>query len=430
MSFYKQSVLAICLCSGAAVSVAVADETPVTLEASSGPVTEVGHIYFNIATGERVITLMGDGQTQGVDSGSPAVWSSLVRNQCADAGYTTEWFFIIDQGNDCYSVGCGDATLLDFGDIELDTVVDCVHLSWVSEHDDVDADSDGIGDGVVGLAGQWIWWDADNGRAVDISTRMPLVSLTLFDLPGNIMGEGNFSRYSIDVDLEGAGSGSSLVFEIGDSDGDPQRAMFHNSGIANMDNNKDGNLDSDLDGDGLFDWAWSVRFYQPGNDSDGDGIPDGEWEDGLAEIGIGFGAPDGVAIDNDDGTWSWEVDPSSPNAGQEDAFAMYAAPFNGEILHAGFFWFGGFECSSEPLPDGPGYTPSALFEHAMYGGTLPDPCENPADFDGNEVLNFFDVAAFLGFYADEDPRADFAADGKFNFTDVAVFLGFFSEGCP
>jgi len=46
------------------------------------------------------------------------------------------------------------------------------------------------------------------------------------------------------------------------------------------------------------------------------------------------------------------------------------------------------------------------------------------------VLDFFDVAAFLSMFSDEDLTADFTGDGVFNFFDVAAFLEAFAAGCP
>jgi len=399
-----------------------ADEPLVALEASRGNVVEVAHIYMNLATGERVVTLINDGPALGQANGAGGpIWSSRVANQCADAGFTTEYFFAISTS--CFrSDGClAGQEILDFGDIAMDSVVDMVHINWVSGHDDVDMNSDGIGDGVVGLAAEWTWWDADNGRAVDISTRQALVSFRFVDLPGNILGQGNLSRYSVDVDLEGSFS-SSLTFEIGDSDGDAQGAAFHHPNIANEDNNNDGIPDGDLDGDGLFDWAWSVEFFQPGTiDTDGDGVPDGDFGD-AASIGVNFGAPEGVAVDNGDGTWVWEIDTTVVDAGTgvEDAFAIY---LNG--VHAGFFWFGGFNCAlGQP---GDGYTPSAMFEHQLFG---PGGAICVADMNGDSQLNFFDISLFIRLFRDRDPRTDINGDGAFNSFDIAAFLAAFGAGCP
>lgn len=52
------------------------------------------------------------------------------------------------------------------------------------------------------------------------------------------------------------------------------------------------------------------------------------------------------------------------------------------------------------------------------------------DFNGDGVLNFFDISAFLGLFSAQDPAADFNEDGFFNFFDISAFLQAFSAGCP
>ena len=61
-------------------------------------------------------------------------------------------------------------------------------------------------------------------------------------------------------------------------------------------------------------------------------------------------------------------------------------------------------------------------------GVCSDECL--ADFTGDGLLNFFDVAAFLTAFSSMDPIADFTDDGDFNFFDVAAFLSAFAAGCP
>jgi hypothetical protein len=439
-----KSALSVALAAGIA-STAAASNTPTTLSPSQGNVITAAHIYYNIATGERVVTKLGDGQTAPAGATSGPIWQSLVDNQCESEGYTTTWFFGVDNNSGTTSLATA-ITNLDYGDIALDTVVDAVHLDWVTGHDDVDTDSDGIGDGVVGLAGEWTVWDADNGRAINASTRLPLIAFRFINLPGNVFGAGSLTGYTADVDLGGSFS-SSLTFEIGDSDGDLQGAAFgHNDvdtnsdgigdgvSIANADRDFDGLLDSDLDGDGLFDWSWSVRFFQPGTgDSNGDGVIDaldGDFADSMQTIGISFGGAEGT-LTNDGGvppTWGWDVDDSAPAAGtgQEDRFAIYAPPdTNGDILYAGGFWFGGIECSSIPLPDGPGYTPAAMFEWALMGPGGVNPCA--ADLNDDGTLNFFDVSLFIQLFGG---GADYNGDGATNFFDVSAFIQDFNAGCP
>lgn len=52
------------------------------------------------------------------------------------------------------------------------------------------------------------------------------------------------------------------------------------------------------------------------------------------------------------------------------------------------------------------------------------------DLTNDGVLDFFDVAEFLGLFSAGDPLADFTNDGVFDFFDVAEFLDLFSAGCP
>lgn len=419
--------LSVCLYAGGLCCVASADEEPIALTPSNAQVVEVAHIYYHLATGEKVITLLGDGQTTPADNGtSGPIWSSMVSNACVDFGYTTQWFFVVDDNGTGTSELSSGQTVLDFGDIPVDTVVDCVHINWVTDHDDVDLNSDGVGDGVVGLGGRWSYWDYDNGREADAEFRVPLISFLLVDLPGDLTDPGIDSRshYSMDIDLTGSFS-NSLVFEIGDSDLDPQGAAFHNADVANEDRNLDGLPDSDIDGDGLYDWSWDVRFFQPGTaDLDGDGVIDGDFADGLKPIGINFGTPEGTGVEHDDGSWEWVIDTSAIDAGTgaEDAFAMYLPPdFNGDIEYQSFYWFGGYECSGIPLPVGPGYTPRADFEHQLFGPGNPGGC-CPVDLNCDGVINFFDIVLLVA-----PETCDYNHDGRCNWYDISAWLGALSQ---
>ena len=135
---------------GTSGGLAMASE-PVALGVSSAPVQDIAHIYFNLSTGERVVSLVSAGQTAGADTGnSVSVWSTRgpFPDCVTDAGYTNSFFFAVDNpGTTSLSTG---VTLLDYGDIEKDTVVDCVSINWVVAHPDVDSNLDSIGDGVEG----------------------------------------------------------------------------------------------------------------------------------------------------------------------------------------------------------------------------------------------------------------------------------------
>lgn len=53
-----------------------------------------------------------------------------------------------------------------------------------------------------------------------------------------------------------------------------------------------------------------------------------------------------------------------------------------------------------------------------------------ADFNADEVLNFFDVQLFLQLFSAQNPLADWNGDGFFNFFDAQAYLAAFSAGCP
>ncbi|MBO6513206.1 MAG: S8 family serine peptidase [Phycisphaerales bacterium] len=57
-----------------------------------------------------------------------------------------------------------------------------------------------------------------------------------------------------------------------------------------------------------------------------------------------------------------------------------------------------------------------------------DPC--PADFNGDEVLDFFDISAFLTAFGGMDASGDYNEDGEFDFFDISSFLTDYSSGCP
>ncbi len=52
-----------------------------------------------------------------------------------------------------------------------------------------------------------------------------------------------------------------------------------------------------------------------------------------------------------------------------------------------------------------------------------------ADWNGDGIVDFFDVAGFLNAFSSEDPAADLNDDGLFDFFDVQTFLGLFATGC-
>ncbi len=432
----SSSALILVLSAGVVCGVARGEDSPSQLPVARGQVVQVAHIYYHVASGERVITLAGDdslpdqADSAGADWSSGPIWSVMSDDPCPAVSDGGSPFFVVDDNS---PGGMTGFEVLDFGDIALDSVVDMVHIEWITGHNDTDEDSDGIGDGVVGLGGQWTYWDADNGRAINVSTRLPLISVLFANLPGNIFGDGFFAGYTADIDLRSILPEDSLTFEIGDSDGVSTATYFHNDvdtdgdgigdgvSIANADRDFDGLPDSDLDGDGLFDWGWSVRFYQPGTaDLDGDGVIDGDFADSQKPIGVSFARPAGVWVEQGNGSWTWEMPIPAPGDygyGAEEGVALY---FDG--LHAGML-FGILSCTSE------GFTPLGQFRAQLVGPGGGSGC-CPVDINCDGELNFFDISKFLELFAAGDLQADFTGDGKLNFFDISAFLSAFNTGCP
>jgi hypothetical protein len=72
------------------------------------------------------------------------------------------------------------------------------------------------------------------------------------------------------------------------------------------------------------------------------------------------------------------------------------------------------------------------FEIIQSGGGVTafiSPADCAVDLRLDGVLNFFDVAAFIGFFQDGNPVADFNQDGIFDFFDVSAFVVAFGRGC-
>lgn len=395
------------------------------------PVINVARIYYNAVTGERIVTLAGDSQTSPADTGtSVSVWST--RGAPPDcAGDDAPAIFLLDNpGSSALST---QVTLLDYGDIESDTVVDCITVNWATAHPDTDTDSDSIGDGVEELAARWMLWDADNGRAVNSSTRLPLMDILFFNLPGNLFGPGFISGYTLDVDLVAGLTGTDLSFEIGDTDGDCQTAAFCNSSvdtnsdgipdgvpIGQADRDFDSLPDSDLDGDGFFDWSWTVRFYQPGigNDFDSDSDTGSAAPSNSDSIGISFGYPSGLYELPGGG---FGVDTTVPDAGigAEDRAVLTA-----DDGTRGGLSFGGYRC---PTIDNP-FIPAAIFAIQLWGPGDGTPC--PADRDGDGDVDFFDISDFIFcFQAGSIAGCDFDNDGDLDFFDVSIYLQLYQNGC-
>ncbi|MGV6814117.1 MAG: S8 family serine peptidase [Phycisphaerales bacterium] len=79
------------------------------------------------------------------------------------------------------------------------------------------------------------------------------------------------------------------------------------------------------------------------------------------------------------------------------------------------------------ISEGNGLDPDFL-ESDLSNYPAPNSCQ--ADINGDGVLDFFDISAFVDAFRANDPIADINGDGAFNFFDVSDFVTMFQAGCP
>ena len=422
-----KNALSLALAAGIA-STAAANTTPTKLDPTAGQIKHVAHIYFNIATGEKITTLIQGGDAQRPVDGAEGteIWTQTLGAMCTEFGDPTAFFYQMDDPSDTSTL---NEFLFDWGDIAMDTVVDCVQVHWITNHQDTDTDSDTFADGVVGFAGTWTYWDAMNGRAPEFdSIAVPIISIGFFNLPGELTDPNDefVAFYTADVDLGASGTfGTSLIFEIGDTDSDLQGAAVHNANLDESFTGFPGVPDIDPDGNGLADWGWSLIYNQPGTvdvdnaDSDDDtttGI-DGD-PLAVATAGVVFGAPSSGDAEFDPvAGWSWVGSTEVP----EDVFNTAIIDSLDNIIMQGPWFFGGLDCTNDGTP-GASYTPAAFFQTVLYGpGGYVCCC---VDLNQDGVLDFFDISFFL------TNSVDYNDDTVFDFFDVSFFLSDFSAGCP
>ncbi len=423
------NALSLAIAAGCIASPAMANNTPIE-KTGTMPANLFGHIYYNVATGEKIATSFADG-VRPVDAvAGQESWIADDGIPCADYGQTVGTAVIQDDPLGNYGSPITGDVFLDWGDIEADTVIDALQLDYFNLIPDVDTDLDGIGDGVEGYAGQWVFYDADNGFDTCL-TRTGLVGFTILNLAGTI--DGSFGGYLFTLDLA-TDFGSPFLFEIGDTDSDLQGANVHNA-MINFDADSSGFGDADLDSDGLADFAYSFVTIQPGtvdfDNADGDsdtttGVDGDPANQELTAIGLSapFGTMNGV--DNGDGTWSWSLTPDAGvvNAfGAEDAFDIFNAG-----AYIGTYWMGGVDCGV--AGNGP-YTAYSQVDLIMYSPPTGSAGCNAADMaEPYGTLDIADVFAFLGAYNAMDAAADLNNDGLFDIADVFAFLGAYNAGCP
>jgi hypothetical protein len=420
--------LTLTLAAGLLATPALAQDRTPTLTADTIPSQGVtGHIYFNIATNERIVTTFHDDIRPSDSLAYYEQWVADNSAPCAVFGIADKPLIVVDNPNGDFDLPVVEGnTLLDWADISSDSVINCVQLSYFTTIPDTDLDSNSLGDGVEGFAVEWAFYEEENGFN-HCSCRMPLVNFMLMNLPGQIDPELGIVGYMVTIDLDNSFS-SAISFEIGDTDGSPQGAAIHNPFNFTPDNPC-----SDLDSNGLADFGYSIHYVQPGtidlDNADGDndtttGI-DGDIADkGLTALTLAHYRGETIETDHGDGTFSYEVIPSpGTNAtGAEDGYDV----FDSSGFHTGTFWAGGFTCND---PDDGEPNAFAQIELTLYGVLGETFCVGDIDGDGDLDIN--DVNAFIAaFLAVDLAIADFDGDGDTDINDVNAFIAMFLAGCP
>lgn len=119
-----------------------------------------------------------------------------------------------------------------------------------------------------------------------------------------------------------------------------------------------------------------------------------------------------------------------PIFNDEDAF-VEPIRFNGTGHYGDLFHYDQFSAptNTSMFENYHAYKIKFLLDFAMVSLVVQGPA-CPPDLNGDGMLNFFDISAFLTAFANADPSADFSGDGLFNFFDISSFLQAFAAGCP
>ena len=458
-----KSALSVALAAGlSGTAFAGADERP-TFESRT-----VAHIYYNLASGETIVTPYNNGINPAITDTNP-VYIADNGTPCAPFGDGGIVGIVEDPNN---VVGFGSFTgsvQLDWADVAPDTVVDGFTFSispWHQDEPGTGFDTDGdtvpdifIGDGIEGFAMIWGFYGGESGGQ---TARELNVAYAITGLPGdpnNFSAGGTVISFLLTVDLEDVdGMGTTNTFEIGDSDG----VQLADNFIDNIFN--DPFLgDAALDNNGLADFGYAFNYVQPGTvDFDGDTVADGDPGD-QAPAFYGLDAPLGtVSFDEINIAWVINRDPSPANmVGSADVYDLYPSDVDGDTVpdglnagnidtanfgfaNAGGFFFGGFNCTGPDLdgdtlpddfngdtvPDFPDYDPYTQFTLILFGPGDGGGCAS--DLNDDDTLDFFDVSAFLADFnsACTPGVGDFNNSGACDFFDVSAFLADFNTCVP
>lgn len=203
-----KTCLALAIAAGCA-SVASANPEKITVTGQQGMNADnIGHIYYNLATGEMVKTPPATSSR-----GVTPLWVNEIYDQCGFA----EWYYygLKNTGT------AADNYWLDWGDIANDSVVDSMNLLLATDVNDPEED------GVEGFEADFSLFDALDYTNTNSGIAPDLI-LTITNLPG--VASGGVAGWLLTIDLSG---GNEITM---------------------------GNTDTDADGNADFGYGWNFRF--------------------------------------------------------------------------------------------------------------------------------------------------------------------------
>lgn len=277
-----KTCLALAIAAGCATVASANPEKQILNNQVALPTGIIGHVYYNVATGELIKT------TAGQRNASNPIWINEMYDECGFG----EWFFspIRDSatGEDTY--------WLDWGDIAENSVIDCFTMLYATDVSDPEED------GEVGFEVDLSFFDGIDWCCNIDSGLAPYLVWNITGIPGSASG---IAAWLITIDFATAGTPENF-FEVGDSDGIDASGNGLNSGGLGVDTDGLGNGS---------DFAYGYNFRHPAS-----------LTSGITGCGL-VAPPEGV----------------EPNSlGTEDVMALFLGDWS---LLNGFFWFGGYDCS-------------------------------------------------------------------------------------
>lgn len=351
-----KTCLALAIAAGCA-SVASANPEKSTLtNFQSMSADQIGHIYYNMATGEMIRT--DSTQNRGVEDSTP-VWINTKYDQCDFA----EWYYFPIRN----SATGEDTWWVDWGDIAENSVIDTMTFLLATSVADPEED------GEDGYEMDVSFFDAFDIGQVN-SGAAPYLVYTITGIPGSASG---LAAWLITIDVSGGGE-----FEIGDTDGIDDSGNGFNSGAG-----------ADIDAVAGADFGYGFAFRHPGEDLagvTGSGLvspPEGVAPNALGTddvMGLYFGdwgSLDGLY-------WFGGFDCSGGAGFNWGPWADYYLGLYGPGE-------GGPDCPPDINNDGAGDGVLDFFDVLQFLAWF-SAGDMRADFATDGTLDFFDVLEFLG----------------------------------